>query len=68
MNLFLQSSFVLSLQAPWEVKDKCPPETWPEHGSVQFSQYSTRYRAGLDLVLRNVNFCVKPGERVSLIF
>ena len=47
--------------------EKRPPATWPEHGSIQFSEYSTRYRAGLDLVLKNLNCDVQPGERVNLI-
>ena len=49
------------------MKEKCPPVTWPELGSVQFSEYSTRYRAGLDLVLKNIDCFVKAGERVNLI-
>ncbi|CAO3570447.1 unnamed protein product [Mortierella alpina] len=47
--------------------DVTPPENWPSNGQVTFSNYSTRYRQGMDLVLRNVSFEVKPGEKVGIV-
>ncbi|KAF9174916.1 hypothetical protein BGX21_008836 [Mortierella sp. AD011] len=42
--------------------------TWPpEHGKIVFSNYSTRYREGLDLVLKNVSFEVQAGERLGIV-
>ena len=32
---------------------------------MEFRDYSTRYRPGLSLVLKDVSFSVKPGEKVS---
>ena len=49
------------------MEDKKPLDSWPQDGSVQFSQYSNRYRDGLDLVLKDVDFDVKPGEKVNTI-
>ncbi|KAG0003683.1 Canalicular multispecific organic anion transporter 2 [Modicella reniformis] len=43
------------------------PDSWPAHGHVVFKNYSTRYRPGMDLVLRNVSFDVKPGERIGIV-
>ncbi|KAF9360458.1 hypothetical protein BGX26_009286 [Mortierella sp. AD094] len=42
--------------------------TWPpEHGKIVFSNYSTRYREGLELVLKNVSFEVQAGERLGIV-
>lgn len=43
------------------------PEAWPSQGQVVFKNYSTRYRQGMDLVLRNVSFEVQPGERIGIV-
>ncbi len=39
---------------------------WPEEGKVEFEDYETRYRPGMDLVLRNVTMAVRPGEKVGV--
>ncbi|KAF9150253.1 Multidrug resistance-associated protein 1 [Linnemannia schmuckeri] len=39
----------------------------PRHGAIEFVNYSTRYREGLDLVLRNVSFKVGAGEKVGIV-
>ncbi|CAB1338215.1 unnamed protein product, partial [Coregonus sp. 'balchen'] len=36
-------------EAPWEVEDKKPSSDWPSQGNVEFSDYSVRYREGLEL-------------------
>lgn len=54
-------------EAPWDIPNKKPAITWPETGSVTFKNYSVRYRTGLDLVLKDVNFTVKGGEKVGIV-
>ncbi|KAL1970957.1 hypothetical protein VTN77DRAFT_2791 [Rasamsonia byssochlamydoides] len=49
------------------IPDSRPPPGWPSQGSVQFIDYSTRYRPDLDLVLKNVSFTVLPGEKVGIV-
>ncbi|KAI0123356.1 hypothetical protein BJ170DRAFT_641537 [Xylariales sp. AK1849] len=44
-----------------------PPQNWPAHGSVEFIGYSTRYRADLDPVLRDVTFKINPLEKVGIV-
>ncbi|KAH7041035.1 P-loop containing nucleoside triphosphate hydrolase protein [Microdochium trichocladiopsis] len=44
-----------------------PPVAWPANGSVEFKNYSTRYRAGLDLVLKNINLDIKSHEKVGVV-
>ena len=41
-----------------------PLPSWPQDGVVQFNHYSTRYREGLDLVLKGINTRINPGEKV----
>ncbi|KAG0040539.1 hypothetical protein BGZ83_002504, partial [Gryganskiella cystojenkinii] len=40
---------------------------WPAQGSIVFDNYSTRYREGLDLVLKGVSFAVRGGEKVAIV-
>ncbi|KAF9210521.1 Canalicular multispecific organic anion transporter 2 [Podila verticillata] len=53
-------------EAPAETDVKLP-ENWPQSGHVEFKNYSTRYREGLDLVIKNINFEVQPGEKVGIV-
>ena len=41
-----------------------PARHWPDNGVVEFKKYSTRYRQGLNLVLRGISAKVKGGEKV----
>lgn len=54
-------------EAPWEIPGRTPPEEWPTTGCVEFRDYKVRYREGLDLVLRGLNFSVKGGEKVGIV-
>jgi ABC-type multidrug transport system fused ATPase/permease subunit len=49
------------------VPDNRPPEQWPTHGAVEFVNYSTRYRAELGQVLRNISLSIKAGEKVGVV-
>jgi ABC-type multidrug transport system fused ATPase/permease subunit len=40
---------------------------WPAKGRIDFNNYSLRYREGLDLVLRNISFQIKPREKVGIV-
>ncbi|XP_048728231.2 multidrug resistance-associated protein 1-like [Ostrea edulis] len=44
-----------------------PSEDWPSKGEVEFQNYSTKYRSGLDLVLKNINFNVNGAEKVGIV-
>ena len=47
--------------------DKTLPHSWPENGVVEFHDYATRYRTGMDLVLRGVSFKIGAGEKVGIV-
>ena len=53
-----------TFQAPTRINDTEPQSDWPTEGEVAFQNYTTRYRPGLDLVLRGVHCTVSPGEKV----
>lgn len=53
-------------EAPWNKPD-CASKVWPEKGSVEFRNYSVRYREGLDLVLRDLNFKINSGEKIGIV-
>ncbi|PKS07256.1 hypothetical protein jhhlp_005858, partial [Lomentospora prolificans] len=49
------------------VEDNRPPTSWPSKGSVEFIDYTTRYREDLDPVLRNVTFKIEPRQKVGIV-
>ena len=51
-------------QAEWVLPHQRPPATWPQTGEVTFNNYQTRYREGLELVLKGVTCTIKHGEKV----
>ena len=61
-------SFIITFKADWILPDSRPPREWPIEGSVSFTKYSTRYREGLDLVLKGITCHIKPGEKVTLFY
>ncbi|KAF9110690.1 Multidrug resistance-associated protein 1 [Mortierella sp. AM989] len=56
----------LKTEAPDTMNVYIPPD-WPSHGRICFQNYSTRYREGLDLVIKNVNLEIAPAERVGIV-
>ncbi|KAL7641498.1 UNVERIFIED_CONTAM: hypothetical protein RMT77_007369 [Armadillidium vulgare] len=57
----------LPQEAPWEIKDQKPPKEWPQEGKVKFDNYSTRYREGLDLVVKNIKCDIKSTEKIGIV-
>ncbi|KAJ2525075.1 hypothetical protein GGI11_000347 [Coemansia sp. RSA 2049] len=49
------------------IEDNRPKDSWPEQGVVEFKNYSTRYREGLDLALENISFRVMPRQKVGIV-
>ncbi|XP_053373937.1 ATP-binding cassette sub-family C member 3-like [Mercenaria mercenaria] len=46
---------------------KHPPVGWPRTGKIEFKNFWTRYRQGLDLVLRGITLTIRSGEKVGVV-
>ena len=49
------------------IPDSRPDGNWPSQGNIDFINYSTRYRADLQPVLKGVTFSVRAAERVGVV-
>lgn len=54
-------------EAAWEMPDKKIQKDWPDKGVVKFNKYSTRYREGLDLVVKNIDIEIGAGEKIGIV-
>uniref|UniRef100_T1JBD6 ABC-type glutathione-S-conjugate transporter n=1 Tax=Strigamia maritima TaxID=126957 RepID=T1JBD6_STRMM len=57
----------LANEAPWELLNFKPTSGWPEEGGMTFQKYSTRYREGLDLVLKGITCNIHSGEKIGIV-
>jgi len=42
-------------------------QNWPSKGEIHANGVSARYRKGLPLVIKNLNFSIKKGEKVGIV-
>lgn len=49
------------------ITSKDPTPSWPEQGAIKFTAVDLRYRPGLPLVLKDVSFEVRAGEKVRFL-
>jgi len=45
--------------------EKLPPNGWPFLGKIEFQNFNLRYSLDLPYVLKNLNFQIKPMEKVT---
>ncbi|KAL9940237.1 hypothetical protein V8E36_000942 [Tilletia maclaganii] len=57
----------LQPEAAYEIPENKPPAGWPDKGEVQMKDYSSRYRSGLPLCLKNLSIDIKAGERIGVV-
>ena len=57
----------LPSEAPDVIFKNRPNLGWPANGAVKFENYSTKYREGLDDVLRNISLNIKAREKVGVV-
>lgn len=53
-----------NLETPPEKK---PPPTWPQYGEIRFVNIYLRYSRSDPPVLKNLNFTIKPKEKVGIV-
>lgn len=46
---------------------KDAPASWPAEGRIEVDNLSVAYKDSLPPVLKNLNFTVKPGERIGIV-
>jgi ABC-type multidrug transport system fused ATPase/permease subunit len=57
----------LKSEGPWEtVEHHQPSPNWPEKGEIVYEGVECRYRDGLDLVLKGVDFKVQAQEKIGI--
>lgn len=54
-------------EAPDIVRDRRPDASWPQHGAIEVKHLCIRYRPELPLVLRDVSFAIRAGEKVGVV-
>ncbi len=57
----------LPSEAPEVLSKHRPKVSWPSRGAVEFDDYSTRYRPGLDLVLKHIRLSFKAHEKIGVV-
>ncbi|KAF9357104.1 Canalicular multispecific organic anion transporter 2 [Mortierella sp. NVP85] len=56
----------MKTEAPEHTDIQLPPD-WPAKGHIRFHHYSTRYREGLDLVLKDISIDILPGQSIGIV-
>lgn len=57
----------LPSEAPDVIFKKRPPIGWPAKGEISIKNYSTRYRDGLDPVLKDISLNIKSHEKIGVV-
>lgn len=53
-------------EAEWRCANP-PDHDWPDKGCIQLTNYSARYRKGMDLVLKDLSISIRSGEKVGIV-
>ncbi|CAG2110927.1 unnamed protein product, partial [Medioppia subpectinata] len=54
-------------EAEWYNEKTKPADNWPTMGCIEFTDYCTKYREGLDLVLKDIAIDIKGRQRVAIV-
>ncbi|XP_023230117.1 multidrug resistance-associated protein 4-like [Centruroides sculpturatus] len=59
---------VLKSEAAYESSpDEQPPADWPQKGEIEFKNVSLKYSNDRSIVLNNLSFLIKPGEKIGIV-
>ena len=47
--------------------NKKPPQDWPDKGELHLEDVAFRYSPELPMVLRNLNFSIRPAEKIGIV-
>lgn len=54
-------------EAPTDIPEAIPAANWPSEGSVEFVNYSTKYRDNLPFALKDISLKIQPGEKIGVV-
>ena len=54
-------------ERPQELTSDLGLSNWPSKGEITFQNFSVKYRNDTELVLKNINFHLKPGEHLGIV-
>ncbi|KAJ3318494.1 hypothetical protein HDV06_000427 [Boothiomyces sp. JEL0866] len=54
-------------EAPHEIPETDPGQDWPCEGRITFKNYSTKYRPELECVVNNLDFEIRPKEKIGIV-
>uniref|UniRef100_T1J4L0 ABC-type glutathione-S-conjugate transporter n=1 Tax=Strigamia maritima TaxID=126957 RepID=T1J4L0_STRMM len=54
-------------EAPAIIEGRRPADDWPKEGIITFNEYETRYREGLDLVLKSLTCEIYNEEKIGVV-
>ncbi|ODV84224.1 hypothetical protein CANARDRAFT_8901 [[Candida] arabinofermentans NRRL YB-2248] len=57
----------LDHEAELIIENKRPATNWPFNGTINFKNYSTKYRPELDMVLKNINLSIQKKEKIGIV-
>ena len=57
----------VDVTVPYQQDSTTALADWPARGDISFDNYSTRYRPGLDLVLRDVTCHFNAGHKIGIV-
>ncbi|TMW67830.1 hypothetical protein Poli38472_007502 [Pythium oligandrum] len=65
----MQQYIDIEQEAPHKIPSMDPPATpeWPSSGTIRFENVSFRYKEADQLVLKNIHFAVKGGEKIGIV-
>lgn len=52
-------------EAPWVARTA--PIGWPRSGTITIKKYSTRYRPGLNLVIKDLTADIMEHEKIGIV-
>ena len=63
----LKNYLELEQEAKALIPENKPPGNWPSRGTLEFLNYSTRYRIDLEQVLKHLNLKIEAEEKVGIV-
>lgn len=54
-------------EADWTMPSLTLNPSWPDEGKIVFEKYATRYRPGLDLVVKDIDIVIYPREKIGIV-